>query len=169
MRTRRQAASQKPLPPDEASQALALLLQRLVTDLPPLVLIIVLRPLPKVELARLACVHKAFLHVQVFLHQEQPGPRYSPPASEDIQEARSLSLTRLARASFFGDVAVVKALLGSDGTRPCPLWQRVVDDALFWAALHGNTEVMNLLLDVGGADVRWYEGAAFRVAAQYGH
>ena len=46
--------------PPEAPNELALLLERIVTVLPPETHTLVLRHLPMPDLARLSCVHKAY-------------------------------------------------------------------------------------------------------------
>jgi hypothetical protein len=69
----------------EASQALTQLLERAATQLPCTVLELVLRTLPAVELARLACVHKAFWVALQSLRQQHPGRRYAPPTAKDIE------------------------------------------------------------------------------------
>ena len=143
----------------EASNELSQLLERVATELPPLALIIILRPLPFVELARLACVHKAFRVVLLILRQN-PGqasgrPRYGPPDGRDF--ARAQDQCRLARAACFGDVAVLQAMItaGVDehGT---PLLEaiainnkRSVDHALYLAACSGFIQAVDLLLDAG--------------------
>jgi ankyrin repeat protein len=155
MRTRGQGTLE-----DEASNELSLLLERVATELPPLVLIIVLRPLPGVELARLACVHKAFREVLLILRQQNPGPsfggpRYGPPNIWNIEWMQYLC--RLVRAARFGDVAVLQEMItaGVDehGT---PLLEaittdnkRIVDAALCAAANSGFIQAVELLLDAG--------------------
>jgi Ankyrin repeats (3 copies)/Ankyrin repeat len=174
MRTRGQGTLE-----DEASNELSQLLERVATELPPLVLIIVLRPLPGVELARLACVHKAFCEVLFVLRQQNPGnrygrPRYGPP--DGCAFARAHDECRLARAACIGDVAVLQAMItaGVDehGT---PLLEavgmdneRIVDAALETVAMMGFLQAVELLLDAG-ADMHVYDDYALYLASGDGH
>ena len=66
------------MPPyTSAPNSLALFLER-AASLPPETLVIILRDLPTVELARLACVHKAFRVAWRSLQDQHPGRRYAP-------------------------------------------------------------------------------------------
>jgi Ankyrin repeats (3 copies) len=175
MRTRSQGTVE-----DEASNELSLLLERVATELPPLVLIIVLRPLPGVELARLACVHKAFRVVLLILRQQNPGPgfggpRYGPPDGRDF--ARAQDECRLARAARLGDVAVLQAMItaGVDehGT---PLLEavatdnwRIVDAALSAAANSGFIQAVELLLDAGANLAHFHHDLPLIRASGSGH
>jgi hypothetical protein len=162
---------------DEATQALALLLERVATQLPLEVLLLLLRSLPAVELARLACVHKAFWVAWQSLLQQHPGPRYAPPTAQEVQRARGRS--RFARAGWFGDVAVLQSMVAAGveehGT---PLLQarenryerqhRTIDLALDYAARGGHVQAVELLLGAG-ADVHAEYDAALRLASQNDH
>jgi hypothetical protein len=158
MLTRRKATK-------EASEALGKLFERIITELPPLAIIFVLRPLPGVELARLACVHKAFWDALISLRQEcmesgyNTGPyRYNKPKWIFLESVPILS--RLERASFLGDITIIRSIISSgvdeSGT---PLAQamnwtgaRILDEALFLATRRRHVEVAGLLLGIG-ADV----------------
>ena len=59
--------------------AYAQLLERVATQLPPGVLLIVLGELPGIEVACLACVHTAFRDIWWRLRQERNCWHYSPP------------------------------------------------------------------------------------------
>ena len=87
-------------PPD----ALALLLKRAATTLPSTALELVFRDLSVPELARLACVHKAFRKTWTSLRQQHPGSRYEPPT--DIIVFVNRGVGRLERAAAFGDDAL---------------------------------------------------------------
>ena len=91
----------------EAGKELVQLFERLI-ELPPL-LIIVLRPLPGVELARIARIHKAFWRVLLILREQQPGPRYSAPTAEE--KLKALGWNRMVRAGYYGDVVVLQAMV----------------------------------------------------------
>ena len=127
MRTRRKAVALA----DKAAQALCQLLERVATKLPNHALVLVLRPLPAVELARLACVHKAFRVAWQSLQQQHPGPRYAPPPAVRMERAQLTS--RFVRAACFGDVAVLQAMLAAGANEHgTPLLQaREID---YWAA-----------------------------------
>ena len=152
---------------------LTTLLERLATELPACVLIVVLRPLPGVELARLAVVHKTFWTSLCTLRQLHPaGPQYASP---------NLSLTRgwgrLERAAAFGDVAVLRALLIEkqrnqilhlhQALRTVNAWEKV-DLLLCLAAQTGQLQAVELLLDAA-ADVHWSKDSAIHMAAMRGH
>ena len=179
MRTRGQGTLE-----DEGNKTLSQLLERVATELPPLVLIIVLRPLPGVELARLACVHKAFRVVLLILQQQNPGPangrpRYGPPDGHEFSQRRFAQAQddcRLVRAAWLGDVAVLQAMItaGVDehGT---PLLEAVatdnrrsVDHALYLAACSGFIQAVELLLDAG-ADVHFRYDHPLVSASGSGH
>jgi len=187
----------RPLQEVDSSCALEQLLERICTELPPLVIIIVLRPLPAVELARLACVHRALWIAVLYLRQESPGPRYGPPDEELYWKASGYS--RLERAAAFGDVAVIAAMVraGVDehGTpllragenvlesilcrlnskykkekRPrkwATNFERAIDMALIRAVSHGHVHAAELLL-TAGADVHALEESALRNASWHG-
>ena len=151
---------------------LTALLERLATELPPCVLIVVLRPLPGVELARLAVVHKAFWTSLCTLRKLHPaGPQYAPP------DLRFLSRGRLQRAAAFGDMAVLRALLTEKGqvhlhqTLRTVDGREKVDSLLCLAARTGQLQSVELLLDAA-ADVHWSEEdeeSALHMAAMRGH
>jgi hypothetical protein len=148
------------------------LLQRVAT-LPPDVLLIVLRPLSVIELARLSCVHKAFHVGLLCLRQQHPwrrefalttclceaGVSYDSPSADELGFVEVLS--RLARAAYFGDVAVIQAMVSAGvdeyGT---PLLQartsdgrRIVDDALH-SGIRGSGCIQTVEMLLGaGADV----------------
>lgn len=158
-------------------EALEKLLECVATELPPQVIIIILRPLPAVELARLACVHRAFHEALLFLGHQLPGPRYAPPHEHKRVEARRFG--RLARAAMYGDLAVVKAiilsgvdeegiplLLAQAPSEPrIKLWNKLYlpDLALLWAVQRGHADVVAALLDAG-VNMYFAGGQAFYVA-----
>jgi hypothetical protein len=153
---------------------LALLLQRIVSTLPPETHALVLRDLPMPELARLSCAHKAFRVAWRSLRDQQSGERYAPPSADDLQLVQGSS--RLERAAAFGDVAVIRFMVtaGVDehGT---PLLeaqgqheQRLVDAALWRAAGGGHLQAVELLLGYG-ADVHAVDDVALRLASKNGH
>jgi ankyrin repeat protein len=94
-----------------APNALAKLLLGIATDLPPDTHALVLRDLPVPELARLACVHKAFRVAWRSLQQQHPGKCYAPPSVADIKVFKHRS--RLERAARFGDVAVIQSMVAA--------------------------------------------------------
>ena len=159
-----------PSSPSELAQLL-----QLVLTLPPEAHVLVLRDLPTVELARYACVHKAFRVAWRSLRDKHPGKRYDPPSAGDIAFAHQHG--RLERAGALGDVAVIRAMVtaGVDeyGT---PLLEarndhspgRRVDQALISAACNGHVEAAELLL-AAGADVHANHDWALRLASMQGH
>ena len=174
MRGRGKAAARGPPPtdsaPDEASQALGQLMERVATKLPTTALIEVLRPLPGVELARLACVHKAYHAALLSLRVQFAGPRYDP--SKQVWYSTP---GRLVRAAAHGDVAVISAMISAGvDERGKQLLQarsggeRAVDSALCYAALRGHPQAVELLLDAG-ADLHHDDDEALRYASQNGH
>ena len=68
-----------------APNELALLLEDVATQLRHDELLLLLRDLPTVELARLACVHKAYLVGWRSLQQQYQGKRYAPPDADNIR------------------------------------------------------------------------------------
>jgi ankyrin repeat protein len=167
-----------PLPADDESEALGSMLECLATELPTLVLVVVLRPLPGVEIARLACVKKAYLLALVQIRQQIPGPRYAAPTEEHIRRARLAS--RIVRAGRYGDVAVLKVMISSGiDEHGIPLLrareqgqERTIDKALCLAAFNGHVYAAELLLDAG-ASVHAHSATdkdkALRSAAHAGH
>jgi len=154
------------------------MLECLAAELPTLVLVVVLLPLPGVEIARLACVKKACLLALVQIRQQIPGPRYAAPTEEHIRRARLAS--RIVRAGRYGDVAVLKVMISS-GTdeHDVPLLrareqgqERTIDKALCLAAFNGHVYAAELLLDAG-ASVHAHSATdkdkALRSAAHAGH
>jgi hypothetical protein len=134
---------------------LALLLERVATELPPLVLVIVLRPLPAVELARMACVHKAYWLVLVQLREEHPGSRYAKP-TEAIEYLPYYP--RLCRAAGYGDVAVLGSMIEA-GVNECGVSlqhnsREAISRALANAADGGYLDAVELLIRAG-ADVHY--------------
>jgi ankyrin repeat protein len=143
------------LPPDKDSKALGQLLERVATKVPGVVLAGMLRSLPGVEVARLACVHKVFWTALKTLRRENPGRLYDPPTEGQLKRAQGYS--RLVRASAFGDVAVLQSMVaaGVDERRK-PLVQarekggvRTLDEALRQAVLGSHVRAVELLLDAG--------------------
>jgi Ankyrin repeats (3 copies)/Ankyrin repeat len=161
----------------DRQKALGKLLECVATELPPLVIIIILRPLPGVELARLACVHRAF-HAAILFLRHLPGPRYAAPHNDRRVAARRFG--RLARAALYGDLSVVKAiiLLGVDEVG-IPLLKApseprmryddllLTDVALIWAAEYRHADVVAALLDAG-ANMYVAGGQAFYFACSFG-
>jgi hypothetical protein len=144
---------------EQAAEALAQLLERVATKLPSEVLVLVLRPLPVVELARLACVHKAFWVALQSLRQQHPGRRYAPPPASVLLQAQRYS--RLVHAGWFGDVSVIQSMLAAgvdeDGSLLLQAREndhtgrqvRTVDRALFDTASEGHIEAAELLFRRG--------------------
>ena len=165
-----------------APNALALLLRRVATTLPQEVLVLVLRDLPAVELARLASVHKAFCVALRSLREQHPGRRYAAPCSRDFGELEDYN-SRLVRAGLFGDVAVIRSMMAAGvdehGTplleaRPLghliddPIDERIVDEALWHTAVRGHLQAVELLL-AAGANVHARFDFALFAAAINGH
>ena len=156
----------------EAASNLALLLERVATKLPPGVLVLVLKDLPMPELARLSCVHKAFLVAWRCLQQQHPGPRLAPK-HRNLKFCKGVS--RLERAARYGDVTVMRPILAAGvDERGRPLQQsrtaykeRVLDSALWSAGSHGHVHAVELLL-VNGADLHAANEAALRGACKEG-
>jgi ankyrin repeat protein len=148
---------------------LALLLERVAAELPPLVLIIVLRPLPAVELARLACVHKAYWLVLVQLRREHPGRRYAKP-TEAIENLRYSP--RLYRAAGYGDVAVLGSMIEAGVDEHGDSLQRnsrgAISRALHSAAGNGRLDAVELLVRAG-ANVHSHYAYALGSACHHGH
>jgi ankyrin repeat protein len=148
-------------------------------ELPTFVLVVVLRPLPGVELARLACVKKAYLLALVSIRQQIPGPRYAAPTKE-AQIHQAFLAGRLLRAGRYGDVAVLKVMISSGiDEHGVPLLrareqgqERTIDKALCLAAFNGHVYAAELLLDAG-ASVHAHSATdkdkALRSAAHAGH
>jgi Ankyrin repeat len=160
-------------------KALGKLLECVATELPSLVIIIILRPLPGVELARLACVHRAFHEALLFLRHQIPGPRYAAPHNGFRVAARRFG--HLARAAMYGDLAVVKALtlsavdkegisiIQAPSEPRKSLWNHsyLLDGALFWAGNVGHADVVAALLDAG-ANMYVADGQVFHSACLLG-
>ena len=164
---------------DAISLELQQLLDRVATELPPLVIIIVLRPLPVVEIARLACVHKAFWYALRSLRQQHPGRQYQRPSAERLQQASRYS--RFTRAATFGDEALILAMLAAGvNERGVPLLRATecsyskglirltLDRAMYHAASRGHIQIVKLLLDKG-ANVHAAESSAITFARENGH
>jgi ankyrin repeat protein len=157
-----------------ALNELAQLLLRVVSTLPPETHPLVLRHLPAVELARLSCVHKAFHVAWRSLQGQHDGERFSPPTADDFQWVKDRS--RLERAAAFGDVAVIRSMVAAGvDEHGTPLLQaqnhyeqRIVDTALWRAALGGHVLAVKLLLD-SGANVHAWSDEALHRASQSGH
>jgi ankyrin repeat protein len=158
---------------DTESIALAQLLERVAAL--PLILVLVLRHLPTVELARLACVHKAFWLALASLREQHAGARYARPTSEDLNNARTFS--RLSRAALYGDVAIIASMVAAgvsehgtpllqalESPSPMPL----LDHALWQSVKKGHVEAAELLLDAG-ADLHGCAGMLLCFAADEGH
>jgi hypothetical protein len=128
---------------EEASKELAQLFERL-TGLPSPLLVIVLHPLPGIELARIACIHKAFWRVLLALREQQPGPRYAPPTAEEKLTASGWK--RIVRAGYYGDVAVLRAMIAAGGDEAGVPFQHEARDK---ARAAGHVDAMQLLLDEG--------------------
>jgi Ankyrin repeats (3 copies) len=156
-----------------AEAELGQLLERVAAELPPLVLVIVLRPLPAVELARLACVHKAYWLVLVQLRQEHPGHRYAKPTETNgNQKSRLWSAPRFLRAAAYGDVAVLGSMIESGVVEHGASLQRnsreMISRALQYAAGNGRLDAVELLVRAG-ADAHDHRDRALRSACQHGH
>jgi hypothetical protein len=149
----------------EAPNELAQLLEQVIA-LPLETHTLVLRHLPMPELARLSCVHKALLVAWQELRRKHPGKRYDPPTPGDLASVKDYP--RLVRAGYFGDVAVIQAMMAAGvDEHGVPLLEahtaddddivrygrvRAVDAALCNAASFGHLHAAELLLDAG-ADV----------------
>ena len=158
---------------EDDCQDLALLLERVAREL-QMVLVIVLAPLPGVELARLACVHRAYWLALLILRRERPGRRYGRPAPDSVE--RVFRLGRLARAGWLGDVAVLQRMIsaGVDEHGQPLLKTREHDGrltlvhALYFAVKLGHFQAAELLLGAG-ADVRGEADQALPIATDFGH
>ena len=158
----------------EAPEDLGQLLLNVATALPPHELELVLGDLPMPELARLSCVHKAYRDAWRRLQRKGPWKRYEPPSAHDIKKAKGNS--RLARASRYGDVAVIRSRVAAGvDEHGTPLLEategdgnRVVDEALQRAAHDGRVQAVELLL-AAGADVHACCDQALQWASHYGH
>jgi len=85
-----------------------------VHDALPDLVIVILRPLPGIELARLACVNKVFWVALLLLRNQNTGRRYAAPGDDqDAQEDLNDLDCRLVRASYLGDVAVLRAVVAA--------------------------------------------------------
>jgi len=150
-------------------------LELVATVVEPGLVLIVLRPLPGVELARLACVNKAFWIALKTLRLQDHGSRYARPPPGDIKTARSLS--RFERAAMFGDIAVISTMMkGGVDESGTPLMQaqcingvRLVDNSMNWAACNGNAPVLELLLKREFANVHDGHDLALGIASYEGH
>ena len=90
-------------------------LKRIITVLAPAepeLVMMILRPLPAVELARLARVNKCFFVALTSLRQRHPGERYGRPSASDVKRFEGCS-SRLVRAGAFGDVAVIRSMVAA--------------------------------------------------------
>ena len=76
-------------PSSPAPGTLSQLLERLATE-PTTALVLILRPLPVPELARLSCVHKNFLLAWRSLQVQHPGRRYAPLSASVAHETNEL-------------------------------------------------------------------------------
>jgi hypothetical protein len=116
---------------EAAPTEVGLLLLRTAMTLPIHILVIVLHPLPAVELARLACVHNVFWRALLSLRQQHPGRRYAKPKESLLANARMWS--RLSRAGYYGDVAVIQSIVAAGvdehGTMQVRTWQADVSTA----------------------------------------
>jgi hypothetical protein len=132
------------------------LVKKVHAALPDLV-IVILRPLPGIELARLACVNTVFWVALLLLRNQNPGRRYAAPGDDQgAQEGLRGIDCRLVRASYLGDVAVLRAVVAAgvdeDGI---PLreveyegWPALCK-ALCYAAYNNHIEVAGILLEAG--------------------
>jgi hypothetical protein len=158
---------------------LAKLLRHIAVELPAEVHVVVLRDLPTVEIARLACVQKAFWNAWMVLRLTHP--RYAAP-ERGVLEAL-YRLTRFVRAASLGDVAVLRVMMatgvneqGEPLVARTPIFARAwtapptrqVDLALLAAVSAGHTQAVELLI-AAGADVDGGDGEALRAAAENGH
>ena len=138
---------------------LAQLLWLVATTLPPEIHIFILRDLPVRQLARLACVHKAFLVAWRSLQEQCPGGCYDPPFS--WKRNRSL----LASAATCGNAERIKSIVrmcraqlmeefggkskGQRRQRQALLMKRLASkDAMQLAAGHGHLEAVKALAKV---------------------
>jgi hypothetical protein len=167
-------------PSSTAPSELAQLLELVATALLPETHPLVLRHLPTVELARLACVHKAFHVAWRSLQGQHDGERYSPPTDTFLESLTSRR--RLERAAAFGDVAVIRSMVAAGvDEHGSPLLEargydfvtllgvrRQVDEALWHAAARGHLQAVELLLGYG-ADVHARHEWATRAASHNGH
>jgi ankyrin repeat protein len=131
----------------------ARLLERTATALPLVVVVNILRPLPAIEVARLACVHETFYQALLVLRNEDA--RFAKPSDEELDNAWYKHYSRLRYASTFGDFAVVRSLLsGSETFAPKDL-----TESLEAAAEKGYYDIVQILVEHGAQDktnTSWY-------------
>ena len=72
-----------------------------------------LRDLPAVELARLTCVHKAYLVGWRSLQKLHPWRRYPQHSAKHLEWTALHCHSRLERAAALGNVAVIRAMLAA--------------------------------------------------------
>jgi ankyrin repeat protein len=162
----------------------ATLLRQIAVELPAGVHVVVLRDLPTVEIARLACAQKAFWNAWMALRLTHP--RYAAP-ERGVLDAL-YRLTRFVRAASLGDVAVLRVMVatgvdeqGEPLVASTPILARPtaqtaqispptrqVDLALLAAVSAGHTQAVELLI-AAGANVDGGDGEALRAAAENGH
>jgi hypothetical protein len=160
---------------DDQDDQLASVLEAIVTVLActePTLVILILRPLPGIELARLACVHRVFwVGLQALRHEHPSGWRYMPPTALEVKWLKGLG--RMVAASAFGDMSVLAAMVAAgrdEHGKPLAearvLRRRtLLDWSLSVAAEHGQYEAVELLMTAGAKDLR----AALMAACLKGH
>ena len=106
-----------------------------------------------------------------------PGEAICPPPSAvELELVRAQPCSRLVRAAAFGDVAVIQSMVTAGVDEHgvsllqaiCHNGERVVDEALFFAARCCRTQAVELLLP-SGADMHAVDDSALRLASKYGH
>ena len=148
-------------PLEDDPEGLAWLLQGLATRLPTPLLLAVMRHLPCVVVARLACVHKAYLSAWQQLRMLGPAARWDAPS--EARKALLPTLAPLTHAAWLGDDAAVARLLARRGDV-----LEAANDALVYATLYGHDIVVAQLL-AAGADVHVEGEKALQFAARCGH
>ena len=148
-------------PLEDDPEGLAWLLQSLATRLPTPLLLAVMQHMPCVVVARLACVHKAYLSAWQQLRTLGPRARWEPPS--EANKAWLPTLAPLTHAAWLGDDAAVARLLARRGDVLA-----AATDALYYATLHGDDIIVAQLLEAG-ADVHVERDEALHLAARCGH
>ena len=171
------AASPAPAPaPVALSEDELRQLLQLVATKPPETIVLVLRDLPAVELARLTCVHKAYLVGWRSLRKLHPGRRYTQHSAKHLEWTALHCHSRLERAAALGNVTVIRAMLAAGvDEHGAPLveasdqmYDRLLDTAASCAAKGGHLLAVKLLWEAG-ADLNTMYDRSLRFACAEGH
>ena len=161
---------------------LAQLLWLVATTLPPEIHVFILRDLPVRQLARLACVHKAFLVAWRSLQEQCPGGCYDPPFSWKRNRSllasaatcgnaeRITSIVQMCRAQLMEEFGGKSK--GQRRQRQALLMKRLASkDAMQLAAGHGHLEAVKALAKVNVLEGEVLPGgkAALLSASLHGH